>query len=73
METSLKSINAMAVFKKVLNMKRKLAIMVFELVEEAAEEKDDVIKKQLAEWFREDAILMPWIKELKSITVKEEL
>jgi len=53
-------------------VKRKLAIMVFELVKEAAEEKDDVIKKQLAEWFREDAILMPWIKELKSITVKEE-
>jgi hypothetical protein len=58
--------------KRVLNMKRKLAIMVFELVEEAAEEKNDVIRKQLAEWFREDNVSMPWIKELKSITVKEE-
>ena len=72
METSLKSINAMAVFKKVLNMKRKLAIMIFELVEEASEEKDDVIRKQLVEWFREDNVSMPWIKELKSIVVKEE-
>jgi hypothetical protein len=53
-------------------VKRKLAIMVFELVEEAAEEKDDVIKQQLVEWFREDAISMPWAKELKSIVVEEE-
>jgi hypothetical protein len=43
-----------------------------ELVDEANEEKDDFVKKQLIEWFQEDAITMPWVKELKSITIKEE-
>jgi hypothetical protein len=54
------------------NVKRKTAIMVVELVDEANEEKDDFVKKQLIEWFQEDAITMPWVKELKSITIKEE-
>jgi hypothetical protein len=54
------------------NVKRKTAIMVVELVDEANEEKDDFVEKQLIEWFQEDAIAMPWVKELKSITIKEE-
>jgi hypothetical protein len=54
------------------NVKRKTAITVVELVDEANEEKDDFVKKQLIEWFQEDAITMPWVKELKSITIKEE-
>lgn len=53
-------------------MKRKTAIMVVELVDEANEEKDDFVEKQLIEWFQEDTITMPWVKELKSITIKEE-
>jgi len=53
-------------------VKRKTAIMVVELVDEANEEKDDFVEKQLIEWFQEDAITMPWVKELKSITIKEE-
>lgn len=46
--------------------------MVVELVDEANEEKDDFVEKQLIEWFQEDAVTMPWVKELKSITIKEE-
>jgi hypothetical protein len=46
--------------------------MVVELVDEANEEKDDFVEKQLIEWFQEDTITMPWVKELKSITIKEE-
>jgi len=53
-------------------VKRKTAIMVVELVDEANEEKDDFVEKQLIEWFQEDTITMPWVKELKSITIKEE-
>jgi len=55
-----------------INVKRKTAIMVVELVDEANEEKDDFVEKQLIEWFQEDAVTMPWVKELKSITIKEE-
>jgi len=55
-----------------IDVKRKTAIMVVELVDEANEEKDDFVEKQLIEWFQEDAITMPWVKELKSITIKEE-
>jgi len=52
-------------------MKRKLVIIVAELVDEAAEEKDSIIKQQLAEWFQEDAVSIPWVKELKSIVIQE--
>ena len=52
-------------------MKRKLVVIVAELVDEAAEEKDSVIKQQLVEWFQEDAVLIPWVKELKSIVIQE--
>ncbi|MEM1563876.1 MAG: hypothetical protein QW161_04310 [Candidatus Bathyarchaeia archaeon] len=53
-------------------MKRKLVVIVAELVDEAVEEKDNIIKQQLIEWFQEDAISIPWIKELKSIAIEEE-
>ncbi|MEM0007972.1 MAG: hypothetical protein QXJ07_06195 [Candidatus Bathyarchaeia archaeon] len=53
-------------------MKRKLVVIVAELVDEAAKERDNVIKQELAEWFREDAVSIPWIKELKSIAIQEE-
>jgi len=52
-------------------MKRKLVVIVAELVDEAAEEKDSVIKQQLVEWFQEDAVSIPWVKELKSIVIQE--
>ncbi|MEM3702861.1 MAG: hypothetical protein QXX79_00340 [Candidatus Bathyarchaeia archaeon] len=53
-------------------MKRKVAVITVELVDETSIENNDVIKKQLAKWFREDIICMPWFKKLKSIVVKEE-
>jgi len=52
-------------------MKRKLVVIVAELVDEAAQEKDNVIRQQLVEWFQEDAISIPWVKELKSIVIQE--
>lgn len=56
---------------KVLEMKRKLVVIVAELVDEALEEKDNIIRQQLVEWFQEDAAPIPWIKELKSIVIQE--
>lgn len=53
------------------SMKRKKAIVIVELVDEANEEKEDVVKRQIIEWFQEDAVTMPWVRELKSITIKQ--
>lgn len=53
-------------------MKRKIAVITVELVEESAESNNETIKRELAEWFREDAFSFPWAKEVKSIVVKEE-
>ena len=53
-------------------MKRKIAIITVELVEETAEKRDNLIKQQLAEWFQEDVVLMPWVKKLRNITIIEE-
>ncbi|MGC8998369.1 MAG: hypothetical protein ACP5JW_03075 [Candidatus Bathyarchaeia archaeon] len=54
-----------------MRIKRKLAVIVVELVDETVEERNDVIKQQLVEWFQEDAVSIPWVKELKSIVIQE--
>ena len=53
-------------------MSRKMAIITVKLVDEASKENNDAIKQALVKWFTEDIILMPWMKELKSIVIKEE-
>jgi hypothetical protein len=53
-----------------LNMKRKRAIITVELVDESIEETDEKIERELLDWFREDAISIPWVKDVKDITVK---
>jgi len=52
-------------------MKRKRAIITVELVDESIEETDEKIEQELLDWFREDAISIPWVKDVKDITVKD--
>ena len=52
-------------------MKRKRAIITVELVDESIEEADEKIEWELLDWFREDAISIPWVKDVKDITVKD--
>ena len=52
-------------------MKRKRAIITVELVDESIEEADEKIERELLDWFREDAISIPWVKDVKGITVKD--
>jgi len=52
-------------------MKRKRAIITVELVDESIEEADQKIEGDLLDWFREDAISIPWVKDVKDITVKD--
>ena len=53
-------------------MGRKRAIITFELVDESIEEKNEKIKQELFDWFRENATFIPWVKDVKEITVKDE-
>ncbi|MEM3578894.1 MAG: hypothetical protein QXL54_01555 [Candidatus Bathyarchaeia archaeon] len=52
-------------------MKRKLAVITVELVDESTSEKADIIQRELLEWFEEDCFFIPWVKQIKSIIVKE--
>jgi hypothetical protein len=51
-------------------MKKKTAIIKVELVAESLTEPDEKIVKELFDWFREEAIYVPWVKDIKNITVK---
>ncbi|NWF86432.1 hypothetical protein HXY32_01230 [Candidatus Bathyarchaeota archaeon] len=53
-----------------VNMKRKTVIITFELVDESIEETDKRIAQELLNWFQEDAVSIPWVKNIKDITVK---
>ncbi|MEM2971254.1 MAG: hypothetical protein QW270_02365 [Candidatus Bathyarchaeia archaeon] len=51
-------------------MKKKTAIIKVELVTESLAEPDEKIVKELFDWFHEEAIGIPWVKDVKNITVK---
>ena len=53
-------------------MKKKIAIIMFELVDESVGERNEKIVQELHNWFREDAVSIPWAKEITNIIVKEE-
>ncbi len=53
-------------------MNKKMAIVMFELVDESMEERNEKIVQELRNWFREDVVSIPWVKEIRDITVKEE-
>jgi len=52
-------------------MKRKKAIITVELIDESAEEDNEKIARELLEWFREDATVIPWVKNVKNVTVED--
>jgi hypothetical protein len=52
-------------------VKKKKAIITVELVAESAAEDDERIAQELLNWFREDAVYVPWVKDVKDIVVKE--
>jgi hypothetical protein len=50
---------------------KKRAIITVELVAESLAENDEKIARELLDWFREDAIYVPWVKNVKDVVVKE--
>jgi len=53
-------------------MKRKKAVITFELIDESDEETNEKIAQELLDWFREVAISIPWVKDVKDIKVSDE-
>jgi len=51
-------------------MKRKIAVITVELVDESIEETNERIKQELLDWFQ-DVASIPWVKDVKDITVKD--
>ena len=58
--------------ERCLSMKRMLAVITVELVDESVGEKAEAIKRELVEWFKEDCFFMPWVKQVKSVIVRKE-
>jgi len=53
-------------------MKRKRAIVILDLVDESVADRNDNIARELFSWFRDDAFSVPWVKDVKGVTVKAE-
>ncbi|MEM3442854.1 MAG: hypothetical protein QW667_08350 [Candidatus Bathyarchaeia archaeon] len=51
-------------------MVKKKAVVVFELVDESAAEKDEKIVEELFEWLQNDGVFIPWVKSVKSVRVE---
>jgi hypothetical protein len=52
-------------------MKRKMAMIKAELVDESRTERNEKSYKNLLNWFREFAISVPWVKDVKNLTVED--
>ncbi|MBX5328356.1 MAG: hypothetical protein QHH18_03905 [Candidatus Bathyarchaeota archaeon] len=52
-------------------MKKKMVLITVELVDESLVENNETIIQELFEWFKEDAVSIPWAKKVKKITVKD--
>ena len=53
-------------------MKKRKAVVTVELVDESSEEENSKIAQELLDWFREDAVLIPWVKSVEDATAKGE-
>ena len=53
-------------------MKRKKAVIIVELVDESSEEENSKIAHEVLDWFREDSVSIPWVKNVEDVTVKNE-
>ena len=49
----------------------KKAIITFELVDESVETSNSAIVDEMLEWFRDETVPVPWVKEIKKVVVQE--
>ena len=48
----------------------KMAVITVELVDESVENSNGAIAEELLEWFKEEAVPAPWVKEIKTVAVR---
>jgi len=53
-------------------MSRRKAIITVELIDESIQEADETITSELFDWFSEDNNVIPWVKGVKQIVLKDE-
>ncbi len=53
-------------------MTRKRALVIFELVDESLDESNDHIAEELLAWFKNDAVSVPWVRDVKAVQITEE-
>jgi hypothetical protein len=51
---------------------RKKAVVTFELVDESVEETDKRIEEELRNWLQEDVVTIPWVRDVKDVSVKSQ-
>jgi hypothetical protein len=49
----------------------KKAIISVELVDESVETSNSAIVGEMLEWFRDEAVPVPWVKDIKKVVVQE--
>jgi hypothetical protein len=49
---------------------RKKAIITVELVDEGVTSSNSAIAEEMLQWFRDQALPAPWVKEVKAIKVQ---
>jgi hypothetical protein len=52
-------------------MARKKAVITVELVDESVETSNSAIAEEMLEWFRDEAVPAPWVKDVKKVVVQE--
>jgi hypothetical protein len=48
----------------------KVAVVTVELVDASITESNDAIAEELVDWFKNEAVPAPWVKEVKKVVVE---
>jgi hypothetical protein len=48
----------------------KVAVVTVELVDASIAESNDAIAEELVDWFKNEAVPAPWVKEVKKVVVE---
>ena len=51
-------------------MMGKMAVITVELVDESIATSNGAIAEEMLEWFRDEAVPAPWVKEVKTVVVR---
>jgi hypothetical protein len=49
----------------------KMAVVTVELVTESAGISNGVIAEEMLEWFRDEVVSAPWVKDVKKVVVQD--